>query len=160
MRPEPDLREEALVIVEGNGSHVHVVAATRRARKKAIRPGMSLTQARSIMPKLIARNRDTACEQTAQEVLLEVAETFSPRLEDAGDGIVFVDVTGMERHFLEDGENVAGSPAPRSPEERLARAAIRAMEAAALPGRARIAPRKLPARLAAHLPKPPVTLPP
>ena len=169
LRAEPDLREEALVIVEGNGTHVHVVAATRRARKKAIRAGMSLTQARSIMPKLIARNRDAACEQTAQEVLLEVAETFSPRLEDAGDGVVFADVTGMERHFLESseqqqqtGEQVAAVIAGRSsrtPEERLARAAIRAMEAAGLPGRAGIAASKLAARVAAELPKSPVIVP-
>jgi protein ImuB len=156
LRAEPGLREEALVIVEGNGTHVHVVAATRRARKKAIRAGMSLTQARSIMPKIIARNRDAACEQTAQEVLLEVAETFSPRLEDAGDGVVFADVTGMERHFPEED---AVSPAARSPEERLARAAIRAMEAAGLPGRAGIAASKLAARVAAELPKSPVIVP-
>jgi protein ImuB len=158
LRAEPDLREEALVIVEGNGTHVHVVAATRRARKKAIGAGMSLAQARSIMPKLITRNRDFACEQTAQEVLLEVAETFSPRLEDAGDGVVFADVTGMDRHFLAE-EEAAGSPAPRSPEERLARAAIRAMEAAGLPGRAGIAASKLAARVAAELPKSPVIVP-
>ncbi len=109
LRAEPDLREEALAVVEGSGSHVHVVAATRRARKMAIRPGMSLTQARSILPKLVARNRDAACEQTAQEALLEVAETFSPRIEDAGDGVVYFDITGMERHFADDGEREAES---------------------------------------------------
>src|SRR5438270_808819 len=126
LRAEPDLFEEALAIVEGSGSHVHVIAATRRARKKAIRPGMSLTQARSILPKLIARNRDASCEQTAQEALLEVAETFSPRIEDAGDGVVYFDITGMERHFVDDGEREAasgergengkaGEPSSRSP---------------------------------------------
>ena len=109
MRAEPDLLEEALAIVEGSGSHVHVIAATRRARKKAIRAGMSLTQARSILPKLIARNRDASCEQTAQEALLEVAETFSPRIEDAGAGVVFFDITGMERHFADDGEREMAS---------------------------------------------------
>ena len=31
--------------------------------------------------------------------LLEAAETFSPRIEDAGDGLVFVDVSGTERHY-------------------------------------------------------------
>ncbi len=165
LRAEPDLREEALVIVDGNGSHVHVVAATRRARKKAIRPGMSLTQARTILPKLVARHRDAACEQTAQEALLEVAETFSPRVEDAGEGIVFVDVTGMDRHYLvEDGERVAASgeretAASRSPEQRLALAAIRAIDAIGLPARAGIAASKLAARVAAELPKSPVIVP-
>lgn len=174
LRAEPDLREEALVIVEGSGSHVHVVAATRRARKQGIRPGMSLTQARSILPKLLARNRDAACEQTAQEALLEVAETFSPRIEDAGEGVVFFDISGMERHFADAGERVAGSDerteagrsplaatsSPhRSPEQQLAHAALHAADAAGLPARVGIAGSKLAARVAAELPKSPVVVP-
>jgi nucleotidyltransferase/DNA polymerase involved in DNA repair len=80
LRSEPDLREEAVAIVDGNGNNAHVVAATRRARKKGIHSGLSLAQARSILPKVIARGRDAECERTAQEALLEVAETFSPRV--------------------------------------------------------------------------------
>jgi protein ImuB len=99
LRSEPSLFEEAVAIVEGNGNHAHIVAATRRARTKGIRPGLSLAQARSILPKLIARSRDPECERTAQEALFDVAETFSPRIEDAGEGVVFADVTGMERHY-------------------------------------------------------------
>lgn len=169
LRSEPDLREDAVAIVEGSGSHVHIVAATRRARKKGITPGMSLTQARSIMPKLIARNRDAACEAAAQEALLEVAETFSPRIEDAGDGIVYADISGMERHFGERSavrgvreEDDARKPqtAYRNPEEHLAHAALRAMEAVTLPGRVGIAASKLAARVAAELPKSPVVVVP
>ncbi len=101
LRSEPELREQAVAIVEGNGSNAHVIAATRRARTKGIRAGLSLAQARALLPKLIARGRDNECERTAQEALLEVAETFSPRIEDAGEGVVFFDVTGMERHWAE-----------------------------------------------------------
>jgi len=103
LRSEPELLQEALAIVEGNGNNAHIVAATRRARTKGIRAGHSLAQARSILPKLIARGRDAECERTAQEALLEVAETFSPRVEDAGDGIVYVDIAGMERHYQASG---------------------------------------------------------
>lgn len=114
LRSEPDLLEQALVVVEGNGNNAHVVAATRRARKKGIHAGLSLAQARSILPKLIARGRDRECERTAQEALIEVAETFSPRIEDAGEGVVFFDVTGMERHFdpRPDARTGAGQPQP------------------------------------------------
>lgn len=137
LRSEPDLLNEAVAIVEGNGNNAHVVAATRRARKKGIRPGQSLAQARSIVPKLIARGRDAECERTAQEALLEVAETFSPRVEDAGEGVVFADIAGMERHY----EN----------EEALAKAAIQAAEGVGLPARCGIAASKLAARVAAEL---------
>lgn len=171
LRSEPDLLNEAVGIVEGNGSNAHIVAATRRARKKGIQPGLSLAQARSLLPKLIARGRDSECERTAQEALLEVAESFSPRVEDAGEGIVFLDVTGMERHFDDRGSGESGvggrsedfapvlsdsrPPTPDSPELRLARAALRACDAISLPARVGIAASKLAARVAAELPKSP-----
>ena len=166
LRSEPDLASEAVVIVDGNGNAAHVVAATRRARKKAIHPGLSLAQARSIMPNLIARGRDTACERTAQEALLEVGETFSPRVEDAGEGMIYVDIAGMERHFMDSEQRAASGeqetrppqPASRSPEVRLAQAAIRAADAVGLPIRVGIAASKLAARIAAELPKSPTVV--
>jgi protein ImuB len=141
LRSEPDLLQEAVAIMEGNGNNAHVVAATRRARTKGIRAGMSLAQARSILPKLIARGRDAECERTAQEALLEVAESFSPRVEDAGEGVVYADIAGMSRHF--------------DSETELAKAAIRAAEGVTLPARAGIAASKLAARVAAELPQSP-----
>jgi protein ImuB len=162
LRSEPDLLNEAVGIVEGNGNNAHIVAATRRARKKGIQPGLSLAQARSLLPKLIARGRDSECERTAQEALLEVAETFSPRVEDAGEGLVFLDVTGMERHFAGDDESDNGQPTTdnKSPELRLARAALRACDAISLPARVGIAGSKLAARVAAELPKSPTVVAP
>ena len=146
LRSEPELLQEAVAIVEGNGNNAHVVAATRRARTKGIHPGLSLAQARSILPKLIARGRDVECERTAQEALLEVAETFSPRIEDAGEGVVFIDITGMERHFADEGG--------------LARAAIRAAETIGLTIRVGVAASKLAARVAAESPHSPTIVAP
>ena len=146
LRSEPELLNEAIAVVEGNGSNAHVVAATRRARTKGIRAGMSLAQARSILPKLIARGRDAECERTAQEALLEVAESFSPRVEDTCDGVVYADVAGMGRHFDSDTE--------------LAKAAIRAAEGVSLPARAGVAASKLAARVAAELPQSPTIVDP
>jgi protein ImuB len=146
LRSEPELLNEALAIVEGNGTSAHIVAATRRARTKGIGPGMSLAQARSLVPKLIARGRDSECERTAQEALFEVAETFSPRIEDAGEGLVFADVTGMQRHFAS--------------EDELAKAALRACDTMGLPARAGIGASKLAARVAAELPNSPNIVPP
>ncbi|MGZ8798184.1 MAG: Y-family DNA polymerase, partial [Thermoanaerobaculia bacterium] len=149
LRSEPELLQEALAIVEGNGNNAHIVAATRRARTKGIRAGHSLAQARSILPKLIARGRDAECERTAQEALLEVAETFSPRIEDAGEGVVYIDIAGMERHYGSEDSEMA-----------LARAAIQAAEAIGLPARVGVAASKLAARVAAELPKSPTIVDP
>ena len=146
LRSEPDLINEAVAVVEGNGNAAHVIAATRRARTKGIRPGLSLAQARTILPKLIARGRDTECERTAQEALFEVAETFSPRVEDAGEGVVYVDIAGMTRHYDSDLD--------------LAKAAMRAADGVGLPARVGIAASKLAARVAAELPKSPTVVDP
>ncbi|HVS33492.1 MAG TPA: DNA polymerase Y family protein [Thermoanaerobaculia bacterium] len=166
LRCEPELLQEAVAVVEGNGNSAHVVAATRRARSKGIRPGHSLAQARSIVPKLIARGRDNEAERTAQEALLEIAETFSPRVEDAGEGVVFVDIAGLERHWGEAAAEASGlgprasgeSDAGGGHEVLLGRAAMRRCEAIGLPVRVGIAASKLAARVAAELAKSPTVV--
>ena len=56
---------------------------------------MTLPQARAILPRLSARGRDRESERAAQEALLEVADSFSPRVEDGGEGVV---VSRPRRH--------------------------------------------------------------
>ncbi len=147
LRSEPELSREALAVVEGNGNAARVVAGNRLARGAGIKPGLSLPQARALCPKLVARARDETCERAAQEALLEVAERFSPRVEDAGEGIAYLDVDGSEHHFK-----------GASPELELGRALLAAAEGAGLPARAGIASSKLAARIAAGLPDSPVVV--
>ena len=97
LRAEPELACEALVIVEGNGHAARVLAATRAARRAGVRPGSTLVQARALVPKLVARARDPECEDTAKEVMLEIAESFSPRVEDGGPGVAHLDLHGLDR---------------------------------------------------------------
>lgn len=146
LRSEPELTPEAVALMEGNGTAARVAMATRRARRQGIRPGLTLAQARAILPGLIARGRDSECERAAQETLLEVAERFSPRVEDGGDGFAWIDIDGVERHFRSSSND---------PERELALTLIRASEAAGLPARAGIASSKLAARIAAELPHSP-----
>ncbi|MEM6795423.1 MAG: hypothetical protein AAF725_15705, partial [Acidobacteriota bacterium] len=103
LRSEPELREQAVAVLAGQGDSARVVAATRRARRAGIRPGFTLAQARARLPKLIARSRDDECERAAQEALLDVAESFSPRVESTAEGVVHLDIEGLERHFRSTG---------------------------------------------------------
>jgi protein ImuB len=178
LRSEPELAREALVIVEGNGSAARVVAASRLARRAGVRPGFTLPQARALIPKLVARPRDAECERAAQEALLEIAERFSPRIEDAGEGVAYLDVDGIDRRFrpARSAGVAAGSGAgsgtpgnlgsldtsaqPESPELALGRSLLGATEAASLPAKAGIASSKLAARVAAGLPESPAIVPP
>ncbi len=136
LRSEPELTGEALVLLEGNGNAARVHAASRRARKAGIRRGMSLAQARALLPKVTARGRDSAAERAAQQSLLEIAEALSPRVEDAGEGVVFIDASGLERHWAD--------------ERDLGTSIIRAVERAGMSARVGIAGCKLAARVAAE----------
>ncbi len=182
LRSEPELAREAVVIVEGNGSAARVLAASRLARRAGVRPGLTLPQARALIPKLVARPRDAECERAAQEALLEIAERFSPRIEDAGEGVAYLDVDGIDRRFRPAGRaprSAAAPPAgatppatpttPRTPatpatpaspaEMNLACALAGAAEAAGLPARVGIASSKLAARIAATLAESPAIVP-
>jgi len=146
LRAEPELAGEIVAICEGNGAAARVVAASRPARKAGLRPGMSMAQARGILPALIARGRDPGCENSAHEALLETAWSLSPRVEDAELDLVFADVDGM--HRLYDGEHDLGQAAEVT---------ATSMD---LPIRVGIAANKLAARIAARQPgSPTVVLP-
>ena len=155
LRSEPDLKGEAVVICEGNGNAARVVAASRRAREKGVRAGQTLPQARAVLPGLTARARDRESERAAQEALLEAADTFSPRVEDAGLGVVYVDLTGTP------GLNAQPSTlnVSHSLEQILGRNIIAAVEKAALSARVGLAASKLAARVAAGLPDSPHVVP-
>ena len=149
LRAEPELAGQAVAVCEGDGTAARVAAASRPARKAGVRAGMTLAQARGILPDLIARGRDPLCERAAAGALLEVAGGLSPRIEEAAPGLALADVEGMKALF----------PGPDG-EERLGAAAIRAAEGIGLPLRAGIAGTRLAATVAARLPASPTVVPP
>ncbi|HEX4955175.1 MAG TPA: DNA polymerase Y family protein [Thermoanaerobaculia bacterium] len=148
LRAEPELTREALAVFDGNGPAARLVAATRIARRAGLKAGLTLPQGRALLPKLVARPRDPDCERSAQEALVEAAETISPRVEDAGEGVVFVDLAGLERHFP--GETF---------EHQAALALTAAAEKAGLAVRVGVAASKLAARVAAESPGSPKVVP-
>jgi protein ImuB len=154
LRCEPELLREGIAVFEGNGAAARVVAATRPARAAGVKPGMTLTQARARLPKLIARARDAECERTAHEVLLEVADAISPRVEDPGPeqwGTAYLDTSGLERLYRDAG-------GPREAERALGEELARRLTAEGLPARVGVAASKLAARVAAGLPDSPVVV--
>ncbi|HXT52507.1 MAG TPA: DNA polymerase Y family protein [Thermoanaerobaculia bacterium] len=153
LRCEPELRGEAVAILEGNGPAARVLAASRRARSAGVTPGQTLAQAQALLPRLVTRARDPEGEHAAQEVLLELAEGFSPRVEDAAPGVLFLDLEGCLDRFT-------GSRFASDPERELARSLLLAADRATLPARTGIACSKLAAQVASSLaPTPQVVAP-
>jgi protein ImuB len=147
LRSEPELAGEALAILSGNGSASRVAAASRPARRAGVRTGQTAAQARTRLPDLRMRGRDAECERAAQQALVEAAEAFSPRVEDAGEGTVYLDVAGLESHF-----------AGERPERAMGQSLAAAAEAVGLPARVGIAASVLAARVAAELPRSPTVV--
>ena len=154
LRAEPTLRDEALAVTEGNGSAARVVAATRSARAAGVRPGLTLPQARALVPRLLARGRDPHAESAAQEALLDAAGRFSPRVEDAGDGLAFLDLSGLAPRSASTPEALLAF------ERDLALDLLRAADKDGLPARAGVASSKRAARIASGLPRTPVVVAP
>jgi len=146
LRAEPELAAEALAVTAGNGAAAQIVAATRAARRLGVTAGMTLIQARALVPKLAARNRDSTCERAAQEALAEIAERYSPRVEIAGPGVLFLDADGLAGRF----RPASPAAADWTPERELGRALAAAARRAGLPARVGIAGSKLAAQVAAQ----------
>ncbi len=136
-----------MVIHSDNATTGRILAASRRARGAGIHPGMTLPQARALLPDLHPLPRDPLSETTAQAVLLEIAECFSPRIEDGGEGEIYLSLAGLTRRLT-------GSETP-NPEERargeieLAHQLLTAVRRQGLIARVGIADGKLAARMAA-----------
>ena len=141
LRGEPALRGELVAVFEGSGQTARLTAASRRARRAGLGRGMTLSQARALVPDLVVRARDPEGERSAQECLLEIAGRFSPRVENALEGVVYLD-------FL-----------PAAGEETTSRELALACERADLPAWVGVASSKLAARVAAGRPDSPTTVP-
>jgi protein ImuB len=136
-RAEPRLREAPLAVVTGTAPARRVTDANAAAREAGVRPAMGEAEAVARCPGLVRRPR---CEETiasARRALLDACYGLSPRLEDGGPGLVFVDIAGLARLLGAD-EMIA---------ERLARAA----RAVGLPARVGVAGTRAAARVAARL---------
>ena len=109
---------------------------------------MTLAQARALMPGLTVRCRDPECERSAQQTLLEVAEAHSPLVEDTEEGLVYLDIEGLERHT-----------SGKHPEAELARSIMASAERHGLAVWTGVGSSKLAARVAAQQPDSPVVVP-
>lgn len=163
LRGAPELAREAVVVHEGPSARI--VATSRLARRAGVRPGLTVAQARNIESGLVDRVRDPEREHTAQEVLLEIASAFSPRVEDGGEGVAYLDLAGISPASAGNGARGRGRdrgaahsllpPGADNDEHSLGQSIMRDMDAAGLPGRVGIAGSKLAARAAAALPRSP-----
>jgi len=76
-------------------SELSQVAAV--ARSMGVRAGMTVAQARALIPRLIVTQPSGAAEDAADDALTDAAESISPVVEAGTPGCVWLDLTGVER---------------------------------------------------------------
>jgi len=135
-RAEPALADRPLVVVRGVPPATRVIEAGAAARERGVRPGMTETEARARCAGLESRPWREEPIASARHALLEAALAVSPRVEDAGPGLVHVDLAGLGRLFGDDAAIAA----------RLARLA----RGVGLPGRVAVAGTRIAARVVAR----------
>jgi len=94
-RSEPELRARALAVLEGNPPLEKILVLNAKASALGISPGMTKSQA-ELCSELVLRPRSTLQETAAHAALLDCAQSFSPRVEDAACDTALIDLAGME----------------------------------------------------------------
>jgi protein ImuB len=97
-RAEPELRARAVAIFEGKPPLEKIFAVNGSAGRVGIAPGMTKAQA-ELCSELTLRPRSSLQEASAHAALLDCAQSFSPRVEDAALDTALVDLAGMESLF-------------------------------------------------------------
>ncbi len=97
LRAEPQLCAEPLAVVQAGrdlGGRARVLGATPAAQ--GVEVGQMLAEARAICPRLLAREASPERERALAQAAREAAAAVSPRVEEAGPGLVYLDVSGLE----------------------------------------------------------------
>jgi protein ImuB len=95
IRANPELREMAFALSIGKGPRAPLGFVSEPARRAGVIQGMTVAQAGAVAPDLTVLARNPALEQAAGDALLDVAESFSPVVEDGGRGRVYLDLAGL-----------------------------------------------------------------
>ncbi|HUN56808.1 MAG TPA: DNA polymerase Y family protein [Candidatus Binataceae bacterium] len=110
IRANPELRDQPLAMVRAPDRvqrrgqplyypHSELVEVGALASQTGVRAGMTVAQARALLPELVIGHRSVAAEQSAADALADVAESISPLVEEGTPGQVWVDLTGSEQFY-------------------------------------------------------------
>ncbi len=98
LRAEPELRSQAVAVLEGKPPLQKVFAVNEKSRRAGIEVGITKLQAEAC-PELALRSRSALQESAAHAALLDCAQSFSPRVEDNACDTVILDISGTETLF-------------------------------------------------------------
>src|SRR5277367_376333 len=98
LRAEPELRSQALAVLEGKAPLQRVFAVNENARRAGVNPEMTRLQIESCAG-LVWRARSLPQEAATHAAMLDCAQSFSPRVEAAGCDTILLDLAGLQPLF-------------------------------------------------------------
>ncbi len=98
LRIEPELRAQAVAVLEGKPPLQKVFAVNAEARRAGVELGMTKAQVEACSS-LALRIRSPLQETAAHAALLDCTQSFSPKIEDAGRDTILLDLAGLESLF-------------------------------------------------------------
>lgn len=112
VRANPELRDAAFALSIGKGPRALLGFVSAPARRAGVVSGMTVAQAGAVAPDLAVFARNPALEQAAADALIDVAESFSPIVEDGGFnsgalGRVYLDLAGLSGLYGAENEMAA-----------------------------------------------------
>jgi protein ImuB len=113
LRSDPELRGCSAAVAESDDPRAALVAVSPEAEAEGIQRGLSAMAARAISSRLHLRRPTVECLRAAEAALLDVAESFSPRVEHREAGVVLLDADGLGSLFGSEG-HLATSLAARA----------------------------------------------
>ena len=98
LRFEPELRAQAVAVLEGKPPLQKIFALNEKARRAGIECGMTKLQVEACTY-LALRPRSSSQETAAHAALLDCAHSFSPVVEDTACDTLLLDLAGLETLF-------------------------------------------------------------
>ena len=98
LRAEPELRPQAVAVLEGKPPLQKIISVNEIARAARISSGMTKLQVEG-WAEIVLRERSEFQESTAHQALLDCAHFFSPRVENAASDTILLDLSGLNSLF-------------------------------------------------------------
>jgi protein ImuB len=96
VRAEPELRSQAVAVIEGKPPLQKICALNEEARQAGILAGITKLQA-EVCDVITLRDRSELQETSAHQALLDCAQSFSPRVQECAPDTLLLDVSGLEK---------------------------------------------------------------
>ncbi len=98
LRAEPELRSQAVAVLEGKPPLQTILSGNEKARRAGVLPGTTKLQVEGCA-EISLRERSDLQESAAHQALLDCAQSFSPRVEDVASDTLLLDLSGLNQLF-------------------------------------------------------------